>query len=97
MPRGRPPNHQRRQQIARLHAKGLSLSEVGRRLGLTKQAVALVLESIARRPPMFPARWLKWFHPLNRTAAQPEADRRPYCLRCLMKVPDVPIPLLLGS
>src|SRR5262249_37850540 len=39
MVQGRPPNRRRRQRIRELRQKGLSLAEVGRKLGISKQAV----------------------------------------------------------
>jgi transcriptional regulator with XRE-family HTH domain len=39
MPRGRPVNQQRRHKIVQLRAKGLSLQEIAKHLGVTRQLV----------------------------------------------------------
>jgi DNA-binding XRE family transcriptional regulator len=39
MPRGKPPNLKRRQQIAEFRTAGLSLTEIDRRLGVSRQSV----------------------------------------------------------
>jgi hypothetical protein len=47
--RGPPPDLARRLTAARLRAGGLTLAEVGRRLGVTKQAVIYLLRKVARQ------------------------------------------------
>ena len=51
MASGRKPNQERRRQAARLRARGLSLAEVGRRLGVCKQGAAALLHPL-RQPPV---------------------------------------------
>jgi transcriptional regulator with XRE-family HTH domain len=53
MARGRKPNLKRRRKAAELRARGLTLVEVGRRMGCTKQAVhyLLGLRGPSPRPP----------------------------------------------
>jgi hypothetical protein len=46
--RGGRPDTARRREAARLRAAGLTLAEVGRRLGVTKQAVIYLLRKAAR-------------------------------------------------
>ena len=41
--RGRPADEGRRAEVMRLRGKGLTLAEIGRRLGVTRQAVAIML------------------------------------------------------
>ncbi len=48
---GRKPNLRRRARIAQLHSRGLSLTEIGRRLGVTKQAVHEALTQLNRPLP----------------------------------------------
>jgi hypothetical protein len=51
---GRKANQERRRQAARLRARGLTLGEIGRRLGVTRQAAASLLRPLrgaARRLP----------------------------------------------
>lgn len=43
MPRGRPANEQRRQLAFRLRAAGLSLRQIGARLGVSRQPVQKIL------------------------------------------------------
>jgi transcriptional regulator with XRE-family HTH domain len=45
---GRKPNLERRHQVIELRAQGLTLSEIGRQLGITRQAVHAALQSIQR-------------------------------------------------
>jgi transcriptional regulator with XRE-family HTH domain len=47
---GRKPNQERRRQAARLRAGGLSLAEVGRRLGVCKQGAATLLRPLRQTP-----------------------------------------------
>lgn len=51
---GRKPDPGRRAEIARLRARGLTMAEIGRRLGVTRQAVFDALAR-RRRPPAEPA------------------------------------------
>jgi transcriptional regulator with XRE-family HTH domain len=49
MPSGRKPNLKRRRQVALLRDSGLTLAEIARRLGVSKQAVWSLLNQRARR------------------------------------------------
>jgi DNA invertase Pin-like site-specific DNA recombinase len=53
---GRRPDYERRRQIARLRAQGATLEEIGRRLGVTRQAVYDMLRRLraadARKEPV---------------------------------------------
>lgn len=44
--RGRPPDRQRREMVARLRSRGLSLRQIGELLGITPQAVQQLLDAI---------------------------------------------------
>jgi transcriptional regulator with XRE-family HTH domain len=44
MPRGRPPNLERRRRIAKLRATGLTYEQIGERLGITHQSVQQALQ-----------------------------------------------------
>jgi transcriptional regulator with XRE-family HTH domain len=48
MPSGRKPNLQRRRQVLRLRAQGLSLREIAKRFGVTKQAIWSLLHTRPR-------------------------------------------------
>jgi transcriptional regulator with XRE-family HTH domain len=50
MASGRKPKWERRRQAARLRARGLSLAEVGRRLGVCKQGAACLLRPVRQTP-----------------------------------------------
>jgi DNA invertase Pin-like site-specific DNA recombinase len=43
---GRKPNQERRQQIATLREQGATMEEIGRRLGVTRQAVWEMLRRV---------------------------------------------------
>jgi transcriptional regulator with XRE-family HTH domain len=49
MPSGRKPNLERRRQVVQLRDNGLSLAEIARRFGVTKQAVWSLLHQRAQR------------------------------------------------
>jgi transcriptional regulator with XRE-family HTH domain len=88
MPRGRPPNLERRRQLAALLAEGLSQSEVAERLGVTKQAVSIFLRGKRRRPADFHVRCRECGQDLNPIAARTEHDRKAFCPACLEKHPE---------
>jgi transcriptional regulator with XRE-family HTH domain len=48
---GRKPDLHRRARIAQMYSRGLSLAEIGRRLGVTKQAVHETLNQMSRPLP----------------------------------------------
>jgi transcriptional regulator with XRE-family HTH domain len=47
---GRRPDQRRRRQIAHLREQGLTQAEIGRRLGVTRQCVQIMLRAMARAP-----------------------------------------------
>ena len=49
MPSGRKPNVNRRRQVARLLCKGLTLTEIARQFGVSKQAVWSLLKTRPQR------------------------------------------------
>jgi transcriptional regulator with XRE-family HTH domain len=49
MVQGRKPNQARRQQVAQLRAGGLTLAEIGRRLGISHQAVHRLLKASGQK------------------------------------------------
>jgi DNA-binding IscR family transcriptional regulator/DNA-binding XRE family transcriptional regulator len=51
MTRGRPPDHARRQRAANLRARGLTLAEIGRQLGVSRQAVFALINYTALPVP----------------------------------------------
>jgi transcriptional regulator with XRE-family HTH domain len=97
MPSGRKPDLERRRQAGQLRDRGLTLAEVARRLGITKQAVWSLLNHRARRTA---ARAV----PCSACGAMivsPGALRRDaasaLCLNCLRARPAVPFALRLKA
>ena len=88
MPRGRLPNFARRRRVDELLAQGLSLAEVARRLGLSRQYVGWMAEANRHLPPTFRVRCRACGHDLNQAVARPEDDRQVYCLACLAAHPE---------
>jgi transcriptional regulator with XRE-family HTH domain len=86
---GRRPKPDRRRQILRLRAAGLSLGQIARRLGVTKQLVHQNLMAAgAAGPVAVQCRACgAEFAPVRHT---PGSDRAALCLACLAKWPGVP-------
>jgi predicted ArsR family transcriptional regulator len=53
---GRRPDHQRHRLVLRLREQGLTLAEIGHRLGVTRQAVANMLDRLAAEEDLEPRR-----------------------------------------
>jgi Mn-dependent DtxR family transcriptional regulator len=53
---GRKPDYERRRQMVRLRAQGATLEEIGRRLGVTRQAVSDMLRRLAAQGPGSPTK-----------------------------------------
>jgi transcriptional regulator with XRE-family HTH domain len=89
---GGQPNHARRRQVARLRAEGLSLAEIGRRLGVTRVAVCRLLQRVARdreRPPgSFTCAGCG--RETASEAARPVDSGAALCLPCLRQRRDAP-------
>jgi hypothetical protein len=90
MARGCKPNLERRKQAAELRARGLSLAEVGRRMGCTRQAVHQLLGF--RGPAPRPRKAVTCPACGGAVGTAPTArDRAPaLCLACLEKWPYPP-------
>jgi transcriptional regulator with XRE-family HTH domain len=94
---GRKPDPRRRAEIARLRSRGLTLAEIGRRLGVTRQAVFDVL---ARRlhPPAEPAvPCAGCGAPITSAGAIPSDAGRALCLPCLASRPEAPLGVRLKA
>jgi len=85
---GRKPNLERRSQIARLHARGLTLTEIGRRLGVTRQAIHEVLVQLSRPLPRRSVPCAACFAPIVSAGALPTDAGQALCLRCLESCPQ---------
>ncbi len=85
---GRKPNVKRRAEIARLRARGLSLSEIGRRLGISRQGVyeALLPRPVAQRC----VACAQCGAPIPSRGALTSDAGRALCLPCVGSRPDVP-------
>ncbi len=84
---GRKPNVRRRSQIARLYARGLSLSEIGRRLGVTRQAVHDALVQLRRPRPQRSVPCAGCGAPIVSAGALDSDAGQALCLRCLASRP----------
>jgi transcriptional regulator with XRE-family HTH domain len=103
MASGRKCDEGRRREMARLRARGLSLAEIGRRLGVSKQCVQSTLALVARRArslargelPAVPCAGC------GAPIASPGAIRsdagRALCLACLARCPEAPFAQRLKS
>ena len=89
MPGSRVPGQRRK--AKRLRAHGLTLEKIGRRLGITKQGAAYLLQP---RPPV---RCRGCDAAINRTGALARDDRNVFCLPCLKRTEGVSAGVVLRS
>jgi transcriptional regulator with XRE-family HTH domain len=90
MASGRKPDLKRRAEIARLRDRGLSLSEIGRRVGISKQGV---FEALSRERRTLPLRRVPCSGCRTKIAsagALPSDVGQALCLSCLGGRPDAP-------
>jgi hypothetical protein len=84
----RKPDLKRRGQVAVLRAQGLTLAEIGRRLGLSKQHVGNILQTLARRDDRPPVRCRACNTNIRSAGALARHDRSVLCLDCLVNHPE---------
>jgi transcriptional regulator with XRE-family HTH domain len=89
---GRPQNVARRRQAAQLRSQGLSLRQVGQRLGISRQAVAILLQrsGIGAGPPRklhLCRHCRKPVAPTDSPTSYCWAGDEPICLACIGKQP----------
>jgi hypothetical protein len=88
---GHKPDAQRRRQAAKLRARGLTLVEIGREKGCTKQAAHLLLHPPVKRRPPPPRAPRPLFCAGCQAHLGPAPGMRDYdpllCLPCLAKRP----------
>ena len=86
MPRGPAPNRGRRQQIIRLRESGLSLGQIGKRLGISRQAIHSLLKSTGniRRIPVC---CQECGEEITTVRGATNNNRAVWCLACLSKHP----------
>jgi transcriptional regulator with XRE-family HTH domain len=85
MVRGPKPNRKRRREAARLRDRGLTLSEIGWRLGISRQGVASILRPL-REAPAIPCRHCGVA--IVSAGALPSDAGKALCLGCLPRGPN---------
>jgi transcriptional regulator with XRE-family HTH domain len=86
---GKKPNLVRRKKIAQMRAKGLSLAEIGRRLGVSRQAVQITVRAMER--PVVRAVACAGCGAAVVSAGALRSDRgAALCLPCLRRKPSAP-------
>jgi transcriptional regulator with XRE-family HTH domain len=96
MASGRKPNLRRRKEMVRLRAQGLSLAEIGRRLGVTRQCVQSALAALAR-PRAHSVPCAACGRDIVSAGALPTDAGAAVCLRCLARRPGAPFAQRLKS
>ncbi len=86
---GRKPDQERRRCVAELRRAGLTLQEIGRRLGITHQAVHYLLRARSRARPL-EIRCAGCGAALDPAGALPRDAGSALCLACLAVTPGVP-------
>jgi transcriptional regulator with XRE-family HTH domain len=94
---GGKPNFPRRRKIAALRASGLTLAEIGRRLGISKQCVheTLRLMRSPRPVPSVPCAGCGW--KIASAGALPDDAGIALCPSCLARSPQAPFGTRLKS
>ena len=82
MPRGPKPNQLRRNEIVQLRAAGLSLTQIGKRLGVSRQRVHKVISSSGKLR-LVPIRCQKCSRVITHFHAVHDNNFPVYCTRCL--------------
>jgi transcriptional regulator with XRE-family HTH domain len=91
MVRGSKPNQEYRQRIAELRRRGLSLSEIGRQLGVSRQSVHQTLRRIAQAPAAtVRVTCVACGCEILSTNSIREYGGKVHCLPCLQQRPDLP-------
>jgi transcriptional regulator with XRE-family HTH domain len=86
---GRTPDWERRRQVVELRAQGLTMKEIGRRLGVTQQAVSCLLKNTPPRvlPDVCCRVCGVWVADLR---VAPRGEENALCLACLGNEPFTP-------
>jgi transcriptional regulator with XRE-family HTH domain len=88
MTQGRKPNIQRRREAAQLRGQGLSLKEIARHFGISRQGVASLLSPLRKPHAVACRRCGKAIAPAG---AVPRDAGKALCLDCLAKDPMAPL------
>ncbi len=94
---GQKPNLLRRRRILALRDRGLSLSEIGRRLGVSKQCVHATLRMIRQPPPERFVPCAACAATIRSPGSLPNDAGRALCLPCLAARPDTEFGVRLKS
>jgi transcriptional regulator with XRE-family HTH domain len=97
MASGQKPNLARRREMAALRERGLSLSEIGRRLGISKQCVHETLQLIRRPPVERSVPCAGCAAPIRSAGSLPNDAGLALCLPCLAAQPDAEFGVRLKS
>src|SRR5262245_11533584 len=89
MVQGRKPNLKRRRRVVALRARGLSLSAIGRTLGVSHQCIQEMLHRIAN-PRVLSVPCCACGQPILSPGALPSDRQTALCRTCLAKTPEAP-------
>jgi transcriptional regulator with XRE-family HTH domain len=84
---GRKPDLERHRQVADLRNKGLSMAEIGRQLGISRQAVHATLRSL-QSPHRRVVLCRKCKMPIDPTGVLPREAKNTLCLICMARGPE---------
>lgn len=87
MASGRKPDTSRRAEMARLRAQGLTLVEIGRRFGVTRQCVRITLRALERQRN-YSVRCAGCGKDIPSAGALPSDADSALCLPCLKRHPE---------
>jgi Iron-dependent Transcriptional regulator/Helix-turn-helix domain/Homeodomain-like domain len=90
MVQGRRPDNARRQLVVQLRSRGWTLTEIGRWLGVSRQAVSALIRSAAL-PAASGTPCSACAALIPTRAARPQDRPGALCLRCLEQFPDAPL------
>jgi transcriptional regulator with XRE-family HTH domain len=94
---GRKCDQKRGAEMARLRAQGLTLAEIGRRFGVSRQRVHEALASRLRPPPPRSVACAGCGAPVASAGVLPGDAGRALCLVCLVSRPEAPFGIRLKS
>ena len=90
MVQGRKPDFKRRQQVAALRARGLSLLAIARAIGVSRQCVQQVLRRMSQPPPVPSVACCGCGRTIISAGVLRSDEGKALCLPCLRKRPHVP-------
>jgi len=90
MVQGRKPDLKRRQQVASLRARGLSLLAIAKVIGVSRQCVQMTLRRMNQPRPVRSVTCRHCGHVIISTGVLPGDEGKVLCLPCLGKSPQAP-------